>query len=493
MSELMPLYDMRWILPELLMAVSAVVLLMVGAFGGNRTTPLIGLAVAAVLAVSVYLVSEQLAMPRAAFHQMFLSDGFTRFAKGMLLVGALLVLILSFGWLRMNEHCRFEYPVLFLLSLVGMMLMISANDLMALYLGLELSSLSLYVMASFNRDSVRSTEAGLKYFVLGALASGMMLFGSSLVYGFTGTTNFSALGDLFEVSTAKAAAEGVAMVFSPGLVVGMVLLIVGFCFKVSAAPFHMWTPDVYEGAPTPVTAFFALAPKIAALTLFARVLAQPFGDLLEQWQQVIIVVSVASMLVGAFGAITQTNIKRLLAYSSIGHVGYALVGLAVGTTAGIQALLIYLAIYLVMNAGAFGCVLLLRRNGEYVEEIEELSGLSKTQPRLAMMLAIFMFSMAGIPPLAGFFGKMYVFLAAVEKGMLTLAVIGVLTSVVSCYYYLKIIKQMYFDEEKAPFDRDAPLSTRYVLSLCAVLTLFFFLYPTPLVSYAKAAAQALHP
>ncbi len=367
-----------------------------------------------------------------------------------------------------------------LFATLGMMFMISANDLLTLYVGLEMSSLALYVLASFQRDHAKSSEAGLKYFVLGALASGMMLFGMSLVYGFAGTTGFAALADVFSG----------AETISKGVTVGMILIIVGFCFKLSAAPFHMWAPDVYEGAPTPVTAFFATAPKIAALALFTRVLLSPFGHLIDQWQQIVIFASVASMLVGALAAIMQTNIKRLLAYSSIGHVGFMLMGIASGSVEGVQAVLIYLSVYIFMSAGAFGCVLLMKRDDEPVEDIKSLSGLAQTSPKMALALAIFMFSMAGIPPLAGFFGKMYVVLAAIKAGLAWLAVVGVVTSVVACYYYLKVVKVMYFDAPARTFDAPAPtLSIGVTLAAC--VTFLFFLLPTPLVTHALAAAQAL--
>jgi len=372
--------------------------------------------------------------------------------------------------------------VLMLFALVGMLFMVSANDLMSLYMGMELSSLALYVLASFNRDSLKSTEAGIKYFVLGALASGLFLFGASLVYGFSGTTNFNLLA---EAITSQPQA-------SPGLLTGFVLIAVAFCFKVSAAPFHMWTPDVYEGAPTPVTAYFSIVPKIAALALLARLLCDPFHAMHAAWQQIIIVASLASMLVGAFGALGQKNIKRLLAYSSIGHVGYLLAGLATGTVSGVAAVLLYLSLYLLMSAGAFACIMMMKKNNEYVEEIYDLSGLSRTHPRMAFALALFMFSMAGIPPLAGFFGKMYIFLATLESGLFALAIIGGLASVVACFYYLKVVKVMYFDEP-LPTSLDTKPSRPLILVtvLCASITLLFFLSPAPLVHYARAAAGAL--
>jgi len=407
-------------------------------------------------------------------------DGFGAFSKMLVLIGSALTLILA---IRFNERegiARPEYAVLVLLSTTGMMMMIAANDLISLYVSLELQSLALYVVAAFHRDDVRSTEAGLKYFVLGALASGMLLYGASMVYGFAGTTSFDTLAHNF--------ADGGTV--SIGLVIGIVLIAVGLAFKVSAVPFHMWTPDVYEGAPTPVTAFFSVAPKIAALALFVRVMVGPFGGLVAEWRQVIWFISVASMLLGAFAAINQSNIKRLMAYSSIGNVGYALIGLAAGSAAGVRGILVYLAIYLFMNVGAFTVILCMRRDGKPVEGINDLAGLSRTQPGLALALAIFMFSLAGIPPLAGFFGKLYVFMAAIDAQLYVLAVIGVLASVVGAYYYLAIIKIMYFDDAAEGF-YPTPIELKVVLAVCGLFNVLFFLYPGPLIGAASAAARSL--
>jgi NADH-quinone oxidoreductase subunit N len=376
---------------------------------------------------------------------------------------------------------RFEFPVLVMLATTGMMVMISANDLITLYVGLELQNLALYVVASFDRDSPRSSEAGLKYFVLGGLSSGMLLYGLSLVYGFAGTTGFADLAQLF---------AGSAPV-SSGLVVGLVFIIAGLAFKTSAVPFHMWTPDVYEGAPTPVSAFFAVAPKLAALALFIRVMIAPFGSMIGEWRQVIVFLSIASMLLGSFAAIAQPNIKRLMAYSSIGHVGYSLIGLAAGTAAGIRGVLVYLAIYLVMNLGAWAVILCMRRQGRMLEQIADLSGLSRTSPALALALAIFMFSLAGVPPAAGFFAKLYVFLAAIDAKLTGLAVIGVVTSVVGAFYYLRIVKVMYFDEPVAAFDTPISGELKGVLVVTALVTLFFFLLPGPVVGSAEVAASSL--
>ncbi len=468
------------ILPELYLCLSAMALLMYGVYRRIPAYPfmwfgLIGFAFTGYLAVCRH------AGDATILNGMFVASDFTLYAKLLILSAAGLVLSLSSEWL-FNRARPFEFVILMMLAVLGMMLMVSAGDLLALYMALEMSSLALYVLASIERDHTKSTEAGLKYFVLGALASGMMLFGISLVYGFAGTINFAALGDLF------AAADGEA---SKAVLVGMVFIMVGFCFKVSAVPFHMWTPDVYEGAPTPVTAFFSTAPKVAAFALFARLLMQPFGDLFVHWQQVIIAASVLSMIVGALAAIVQTNIKRMLAYSSIGHVGFVLMGLAAGSEAGVQAMFIYLAIYIVMSAGMFGCVLMMRRGGKAVEEIKDLAGLSQTHPGMALAIAIFMFSMAGIPPLAGFFGKMYVVLAALNSDLVVLAVIGVLSSVIGCYYYIKVVKVMYFDEPEWGFDSIHTRMLPLGVTLSAVVTFVFFLFPTPLVTSALTAAEAL--
>jgi NADH-quinone oxidoreductase subunit N len=389
----------------------------------------------------------------------------------------------SLGYIRYERMERFEYPVLILLASTGMMMMVSANDLIALYLGLELQSLSLYVLAAFKRDSGRATEAGLKYFVLGALSSGMLLYGSSMIYGFAGSTSFPLI--------AQALAGGGQA--SIGLVVGIVFLCAGLAFKVSAVPFHMWTPDVYEGAPTPVTAFFAVAPKVAAMALFVRALLSPFGEVAHDWQQIIIVISALSMILGAFAAIAQSNIKRLMAYSSIGHVGYALIGLAAGTQEGVRGILIYLAIYLAMNVGTFAIILSMRQKDRMVEGVQDLAGLAKTHPGMALLLAAFMFSLAGVPPLAGFFGKFYVFMAAINAGLYTLAVLGVLSSVVGAYYYLRIVKIMYFDEAAEPLAKPVRGELGAVMTVTGLFTILFFVMPGPLLAAAETAAKALFP
>ena len=476
--------DFMAVLPEFFTACAAMGLLVLGAFQGDKAAREIAWLAVLALAIAFALVAAPLyshgAERQVSLYGLFVTDGFGAFAKMLVLAGSALSLILAIRYNELEKIARPEYPVLVLLSTTGMMMMISANDLISLYVGLELQSLALYVVASFNRDSVRSTEAGLKYFVLGALASGLLLYGASMVYGFAGTTSFDVL--------AKSFADGGTA--SIGLIIGIVLIAAGLAFKVSAVPFHMWTPDVYEGAPTPVTAFFSVAPKIAAMALFIRVMVGPFFGLLIEWRQVIWFIAVASMLLGSFAAINQKNIKRLMAYSSIGHVGYALIGLAAGSAAGVRGILVYLAIYLFMNVGTFAVILCMRREGKLVEGIDDLAGLSRTQPGLALALGIFMFSMAGIPPLAGFFAKIYVFLAAIDAHLYGLAVIGVLASVVGAYYYLRIVKLMYFDDPAAAFDRPIGREIQAVLVLCALVILFFFAWPGLLVDGADAVAAA---
>jgi NADH-quinone oxidoreductase subunit N len=407
----------------------------------------------------------------------FIVDPFARFLKLLALTGSAAAILMSFDYLAVEKQQKFEYPILILLSTTGMLMLISAADLIALYLGLELMSLALYVVAAINRDSTRSSEAGLKYFILGALSSGMLLYGASLVYGFTGTVTFTGI--------AKAASPD-----SIGLILGLVFLFAGFCFKVSAVPFHMWTPDVYEGAPTPITAFFAAAPKVAGIAMFVRTTIVAFPGIVPQWQQIVVFVSIASMALGAFAAIGQRNIKRLLAYSSIGHMGFALIGLAAASSDGVEGVLIYMAIYLAMTLGTFAVVLAMRRGGQMVEGIGDLSGLAHTNPTMAFFLAMLLFSLAGIPPLAGFFAKFYVFLAAIKAGLFALAVIGVVTSVVGAYYYLTIVKIMYFEEPAKPF---APMAIelKIVLAVTGLFNLLFFVYPGPLIAAATTAAKSL--
>ena len=472
--------DLMPALPEIFLAVAGMALLMFGTFRGDGSTrQTCYLTIACLVAAAVLL--SFVAKPAVTFGGLFVIDTFAGFMKSLVLLGSALAVLMSIGFIEREQMARPEYPVLLLFATLGMLMMVSANNLMSLYIGLELQSLSLYVVAAFRRDTVRSSEAGLKYFVLGALSSGMLLYGASLVYGFAGTTSFVGMAQQFE-------GQGQPPI---GLIFGLVFVMVGLAFKVSAVPFHMWTPDVYEGAPTPVTAFFAVAPKIAAIALFVRVMVGPFGELVVQWQQIVVVISILSMLLGAFAAIAQSNIKRLMAYSSIGHVGFALVGLAAGTEEGVRGVIIYMAIYLAMNVGTFACILCMRVNGRMVEGIEDLAGLSKTNPGMALVLAVFMFSMAGIPPMAGFFGKLYVFLAAIDAGLITLAVIGVLSSVVSAFYYIRIVKLMYFDDPVEAFDRPIGGDMTVVLLGTGLFTAFFFAFPAPLVDAAARAAGSL--
>ena len=431
---------------------------------------LLGLAI-----VIIFLGSKTTAV---VFDGAFIDDGFGRFMKVLTLAGSLVTLIMSQDFLAREKIDKFEFPILILLSTLGMLMLISAAGLIALYLGLELMSLSLYVIAAFHRDNLRASEAGLKYFVLGALSSGMLLYGASLLYGFAGTVSFAGI------------AETINGKVSLGAIFGLVFLMAGLAFKMSAVPFHMWTPDVYEGAPTPVTAFFATAVKMAAVAITVRVVFTAFPGIVSQWRQIVIFISLLSMVLGAFAAIGQTNIKRLMAYSAIGHIGFALVGLAAGGEAGVSGVLAYMAIYLVMTLGTFAGILSMRVNGEGVENISDLSGLAKTDGVMAFFLAMMMFSLAGIPPLAGFFAKWYVFNAAIQAGLYWLSVIGVLSSAVAAYYYLRIVKVMYFDEAAPAFDRPAA-APRAVLAVTGLLVLFLFAYPGVFIDATTAAAQSL--
>ena len=465
------------LLPELVLGLGAMALLMLGVFRGADTGRVVDVAAIALLVIAGVILLWLPQGKLTTFGGSFVVDDFARFLKVLALIGSVAAILLSLDYNKREGQQRFEYSVLILLSTLGMLMLISAADLIALYLGLELMSLPLYVVAASHRDSLRSAEAGLKYFVLGALSSGMLLYGASLVYGFTGTVSF--------IGIAQAAGQG-----GVGLIFGIVFLFAGFCFKVSAVPFHMWTPDVYEGAPTPVTAFFAAAPKVAGIAMFVRAAVVAFPGITSQWQQILVFVSIASMGLGAFAAIGQRNIKRLMAYSSIGHMGFALIGLAAGTPEGVQGVLVYIAIYVTMTLGAFAVILSMRRSTGMVESIDQLAGLSRTHPATAFFMAMLLFSMAGVPPLAGFFAKFYVFLAAIKAGLYVLAVIGVLASVVGAYYYLAIIKVMYFDEPAERF-YDMPYELRVVLAVCGLFNILFFVYPGPLVGVASAAAHSL--
>ena len=463
--------------PELWLAVGALFLLMYGVFAGERSSSQVtglSLALLVVTGIWLFLMGER----GEAMNGAFILDDFAWFMKLLTLIGSALALIMSVNFMKREGVINFEFPVLVITASLGMMVMISANNLITLYLGLELQSLSLYVLAAINRDSVRSTEAGLKYFVLGALSSGMLLYGASLIYGFTGHVDFTGIAEAMSGSGR-----------SLGLIFGLVFLLAGIAFKISAVPFHMWTPDVYEGAPSPITAFFAAAPKIAAMAMLIRVVIGAFEPVTPDWQQIIVFISIASMVLGAFAAIGQTNIKRLMAYSSIGHMGYALVGLSAGTQSGVSGVILYMLIYMVMTIGTFACIISMRRRDGLVEDINDLAGLSQRNPMMAFVLTLLMFSLAGIPPLAGFFAKYFVFIAAIEAGLYALAIIGVLASVIGAYYYLRIIKIMWFDE---PADAFVPMpgELRLVMMLSGLFVAFYVVVAGALSSMTSVAAAS---
>lgn len=471
--------DLAPALPEIILAIGAMALLMFGVFRKDDDAGPVAAGALVLFIITGAAVLMAPAETAVTFNGSFIADPFARFVKILILIGAAATMFMGVSSMRSDNLNRFEYPVLLVLATLGMFMMVSANGLIALYVGIELQSLALYVVAAFKRDSLRSSEAGLKYFVLGALSSGMLLYGASLIYGFAGTVTYAGLG--------TAITEGASL----GVIVGLVFFMAGLAFKMSAVPFHMWTPDVYEGAPTPATAFLAAAPKVAAVAMTVRVLMEAFPGALAEWQQIIFFMAVASTLLGAFAAIGQNNIKRLMAYSSIGHIGFILIGLSAGTEQGVKGVLVYLAIYLAMTVGTFACILAMRRPEGAVESIDDLAGLSRNQPILAFVMAMLMFSLAGIPPLAGFFAKYYVFLAAIEAGLYVLAVIGVLASVVGAFYYLRVIKVMYFDEPAAPFDQPIASDVRLVLAISSIFVLLFFLYPSPVVDSAAFAASSL--
>ncbi|MDP1730085.1 MAG: NADH-quinone oxidoreductase subunit NuoN [Devosia sp.] len=478
-SDIVSLGALAPAFPELVIAVGAVVLLLLGVAFKKDRTPLIASAVI-VLLVGVLMMVLFQGAEGVLFNGGFIADGFARYMKALVLGGSAFALILSLSNATEHGLNKFEYSILVLLATLGMMMMVSANDLMSLYVGIELQSLALYVVAAMKRDDARASEAGLKYFVLGALSSGMLLYGASLIYGFTGTTQLD-----------KIVAMIVMEERSIGLIFGMVFLLAGVAFKISAVPFHMWTPDVYEGAPTPVTAFFASAPKVAAMALLIRVVTVSFEPITRDWQQIVIFLSIASMVLAAFAAIGQNNLKRLLAYSSIGHVGFALVGLSAGTAVGVEGVAVYMAVYIAMTIGIFACILSLRTEGGFVERIDEMAGLAQRRPFVAAIIAILMFSLIGLPPLAGFFAKWQVFLAAIEAQLFVLAVIGVLASAVSAFYYLRIVKVMYFDEPVAQF-ASVPRELTFVMALMGFLVVTYFVtVGAPLTAAARSAAGSL--
>ena len=448
--------NLNLLLPEIFISLSIMFLLVLGVFKNNSSKIIFNTSLLVILVTAVITVNETFSVNRTTlFNDSIIIDYMASLMKLITLISAFFVLLVSYNYLKIFKIFKIEYPILILSSVLGMMIMISSNDLMVFYMGLELQSLALYVLATFNRDQLKSSEAGLKYFVLSALSSGLLLYGCSLIYGFSGSTNFDIISNQLN-------SDEYVLTF------GIVFILVGLAFKISAVPFHMWAPDVYEGSPTSVTLFFTMVPKIAALTVFIRFLYIPFLNLIDQWQMIIIFLSIASMLFGAIAAIGQTNIKRLVAYSSIGHIGYTLAGLATGSNEGIQSSIVYMSIYVVMNLALFSCLLMLKRGETYYEDIEDLAGLSKNHPLLSLSLLVILFSLAGIPPLAGFFAKFYIFTAVLEQSMYFLAIVGLLSTVVAAFYYLRIIKIMYFDKEKEKYETEHSLWLKFSLTLSTI-------------------------
>ena len=461
--------NLALVFPEIFLSLSIMFLLILGVFKKNSTKLIQNISLIILLVTSVITLNETLGIQETLlFNSSVVIDYLSSFMKIVTLLAAFLVLVISSNYLKTLKIFKIEYPILILSSVLGMMIMISSNDLIVFYMGLELQSLALYVLATFNRDQLKSSEAGLKYFVLSALSSGLLLYGCSLIYGFTGSTNFNIIANQLNSNEYT-------------ITFGIVFILVGLAFKISAVPFHMWAPDVYEGSPTSVTLFFTMVPKIAALTVFIRFLYVPFLNLIDQWQMILIFLSIASMLFGAIAAIGQTNLKRLIAYSSIGHVGYTLAGVATGSNDGIQSSVIYITIYILMNLGLFSCLLMMKRNNKYFEDIEDLSGLSKNHPLMSLSLLVILFSLAGIPPLAGFFAKFYIFKSVLEQSMYFLAIVGLLSTVVAAFYYLRIIKIMYFDKEKEKYDTDHSLWLKFSLMFSTLLILIYFIFPSQLI------------
>ena len=464
--------DIYYVIPEIFLSLSLMFLLILGVFNKKGSIIVYNLSLL-ILIISIPLI---LNVPSDGeiliFNESYKVDYLSNFIKILIVISTLFVLLTSSQYLKSIKIFNIEYPILILSSILGMMVMVSSNDLIVFYIGLELQSLALYVLASFNRDNILSSESGLKYFVLSALSSGLLLYGCSLVYGFSSSTNFLQVSFNYDQS-------------SQGIIFGMVFILVGLAFKISAVPFHMWAPDVYQGSPTSVTLFFAILPKIAALTVFIRFLYTPFFNLIDQWQTIIIFLSIASMLFGAVAAIGQKNLKRLIAYSSISHMGYALAGLTTGTNQGIQSSVSYITIYLVMNLAFFSCIFMLKRKDEYYENIEDLSGLSKKHPMLSFSLLVVLFSLAGIPPLAGFFAKFYVFMAVIEQSMFFLAIVGLLATVIAAFYYLRIIKVIYFDNEREQYDTNHSIGLKMSLIITTILILIYFIYPNSLIDFVS--------
>ena len=455
---------LKFLIPEIFLSLSTFTLLMVGVFLKKSFEIVYRLSILVIFLLFLILLTGDKENTKV-FNESFLIDEFSLYSKVLILISAFFIMLISKRYIADIKNDKFEYPIIILLSILGMFIMVSSNDLILFYLGLELQSLSLYILASIDRDNIKSSEAGIKYFVLSALSSGLLLYGCSLIYGFSGSTNF----------------EQIAIVskdFNAGTIFGMVFILVGLAFKISAVPFHMWTPDVYQGSPTSVTSFFSVVPKIAGISIFIKFMYSPFQGLITEWQYILVFMSIASMILGAVAAMSQSNIKRLMAYSSIGHIGYAIAGIAAGSENGFKSTLVYISIYVVMNIGAFSCILLMKRSGKYIEDIDELSGVSKNHPLLSLGLMIILFSLAGIPPLAGFFAKFYVFMAVIESQMYTLAIIGLVTTVVSAFYYIRIIKIMYFDEPKKPFEKFTDYRIHGSILLSCILLLTFFIYPS---------------
>ena len=456
--------NLSLILPEIFISLALMLFLIIGVFKKGSSSLIYNLTTISLVILLAILLNLNSVQETSLFNQSYKIDSLSNFMKIIMIISGIFVMLASSKYLQIIKISKIEYPVLVLSAILGMMVMISSNDLIVFYMGLELQSLALYVLASFNRDNLLSTESGLKYFILSALSSGLLLYGCSLIYGFSETTNFN------EILNNSSGAEY-------GLTFGIVFILVGLAFKISAVPFHMWAPDVYQGSPTSVTIFFAILPKIAALTVFIRFLYVPFLNMIDQWQMIIIFISIASMIFGAVAAIGQTNLKRLVAYSSIGHMGYALAGLSVGTNQGIQSSITYISIYFVMNLAFFSCLFMLRRGDNYFEKIDDLSGLSKNHPILAFSMMVILFSLAGIPPLAGFFAKFYIFMAVIEQSMYFLAVVGLLSTVVAAFYYLRIIKIIYFDPEKEMYEKNHHIGLKLTLFLSTIFITAYFIYP----------------
>ena len=460
--------NLHFISPEIFVSLTLMFLLILGVFIKNSSNLIHNLSMIFLFITGILILNNPLETNITLFNGSYIIDNLSSYMKALTILGGVVVLSISKKYLKISNIFLIEYPILILSSILGMMVMISSNDLIVFYVGLELQSLALYVLASFNRDQLKSSESGLKYFVLSALSSGLLLYGCSLIYGFSGSTNFNIVAQTINST-------------HYGLTFGIVFILVGLAFKISAVPFHMWAPDVYEGSPTSVTLFFAIVPKIAALTVFIRFLYIPFINMIDQWQTIIVFLSIISMIFGAVAAIGQKNLKRLIAYSSIGHIGYTLAGLAVGTNEGIQSSIVYISIYIVMNLGLFSCLLMMKRNNQYFETIDDLSGLSKNHSVLSLSLLIILFSLAGIPPLAGFFAKFYIFKAVIEQSMFFLAIVGLLSTVIAAFYYLRIIKVIYFDEEKEKYDTDHSVWLKISLTFSTLLILLYFIFPSKLV------------